>query len=157
MTAVDLIIIGAGPGGYETAVRAAKAGLKTVLVEKERVGGTCLNVGCIPTKCFCRNAQLLRDLKGAENLGLSEVSYRFDMTKVVERKNQVVANLISGVEGLLRHPNITHVQGKAQLTDAHSIHVEGADGEADYQAKNIIIATGSVTKFLPIPGIVILW
>ena len=152
MTAVDLIIIGAGPGGYETAVRAAKAGLKTVLVEKERVGGTCLNVGCIPTKCFCRNAQLLRDLKGAENLGLSEVSYRFDMTKVVERKNQVVANLISGVEGLLRHSNITHVQGKAQLTDAHSIHVEGADGEADYQAKNIIIATGSVTKFLPIPG-----
>jgi dihydrolipoamide dehydrogenase len=152
MTKTDLIIIGAGPGGYRAAEYAAKKGLQVVIIEGQHVGGTCLNVGCIPTKCFCRNAQLLRDLKGAENLGLSEVSYRFDMTKVVERKNQVVANLISGVEGLLRHPNITHVQGKAQLTDAHSIHVEGADGEADYQAKNIIIATGSVTKFLPIPG-----
>lgn len=158
MIKTDLIIIGAGPGGYETAVRAAKAGLNTVIIEADKVGGTCLNVGCIPTKSFCRNAELLRNLKEADVLGVENVSYTFNMQKVVERKNQVVATLSAGIETLLKQPLITFVKGKATFTGKHSIHVENAcniNGENvdnDFEADNIIIATGSVTKFLPIPG-----
>lgn len=158
MIKTDLIIIGAGPGGYETAVRAAKAGLNTVIIEADKVGGTCLNVGCIPTKSFCRNAELLRNLKEADVLGVENVSYTFNMQKVVERKNQVVATLSAGIETLLKQPLITFVKGKATFTGKHSIHVENAcniNGENvdnDFEADHIIIATGSVTKFLPIPG-----
>ena len=158
MVKADLIIIGAGPGGYETAVRAAKAGLNTVIIEAAKVGGTCLNVGCIPTKCFCRNAEIVRNLKEAEALGIENVSYSFNMQKVVERKDQVVGTLITGIESLLKHPMITRVQGQATFTGEHQVHVENAcnaDGESietDYEADNIIVATGSVTKFLPIPG-----
>jgi len=145
----DLIIIGAGPGGYETAVKAAQAGLKTVIIEMAKVGGTCLNQGCIPTKCFCKNAELLSELKEADSLGINNLTYAgIDMQKVVDRKNQVVASLISGIDALLKNPNITRIEGKAQLVDANTVEVNGEQ----YSAPNIIIATGSVTKFLPIPG-----
>lgn len=159
MTNVDLIIIGAGPGGYETAVKAAENGLKTVIVEQAKVGGTCLNQGCIPTKCFCKNAELISEVKEAEDMGLESLTYSaFNMKKAVERKNQVVETLVSGIEALLKNPNIIRVQGRAQFVDAKTVKVENATnvaGEAidtKYQANNIIIATGSVTKFLPIPG-----
>jgi len=158
MTKVDLIVIGAGPGGYETAVRAAKAGLHTAIVEAEKPGGTCLNVGCIPTKCFCRNAEMLRNMKEADVFGMENVSFTFNMRKVVERKNQVVASLVSGIETLLKQPLITYVHGTATFTGPHSIHVENAGDTAgesideDYEADYIIIATGSSTKLLPIPG-----
>ena len=145
----DLIIIGAGPGGYETAVKAAHAGLKTVIIEKDNVGGTCLNVGCIPTKCFCKNAELLSELSEAEPLGIKGLSHSgIDMSKVVARKNEVVSTLISGIEALLKNPNIIRANGKAKFVDAKTVEVEGET----YTAPNIIIATGSVTKFLPIPG-----
>lgn len=149
MQQVDLIIIGAGPGGYETTVKAAHAGLKTAIVEQARLGGTCLNVGCIPTKCFCKNAELLSELSDAEQLGIKSLSCDgIDMKKVVERKNEVVNTLVSGIEMLLKHPNIILANGKAKFVDAKTIEVEGET----YTAPNIIIATGSVTKFLPIPG-----
>lgn len=149
MQQVDLIIIGAGPGGYETTVKAAHAGLKTAIVEQARLGGTCLNVGCIPTKCFCKNAELLSELSDAEQLGIKSLSFDgIDMKKVVERKNEVVNTLVSGIEMLLKHPNIILANGKAKFVDAKTIEVEGET----YTAPNIIIATGSVTKFLPIPG-----
>ena len=155
----DLIIIGAGPGGYETAVKAAHAGLKTVIVEQARLGGTCLNVGCIPTKCFCKNAELLSELTEAELLGIKDLSHgEIDMSKVVERKNEVVSTLVSGIEALLKHPNITRVRGKAKFVNAKTIEVpeamdaKGEHTETLYTAPNIIIATGSVTKFLPIDG-----
>ncbi|MBP5731589.1 MAG: dihydrolipoyl dehydrogenase [Bacteroidaceae bacterium] len=149
MQQVDLIIIGAGPGGYETTVKAAHAGLKTAIVEQARLGGTCLNVGCIPTKCFCKNAELLSELSDAEQLGIKSLSFDgIDMKKVVERKNEVVNTLVSGIEMLLKHPNIIRANGKAKFVDAKTIEVEGET----YTAPNIIIATGSVTKFLPIPG-----
>ena len=144
----DLIIIGAGPGGYETAVKAAHAGLKTVIVEQARLGGTCLNVGCIPTKCFCKNAELISELKEAETLGIQISNFKFQMPQVVARKNEVVNALVSGIEALLKHPNITRVDGKAKFVDTKTIEVEGEQ----YAAPYIIIATGSVTKFLPIPG-----
>ena len=154
MNSVDLIIIGAGPGGYETAIKAAKAGLKTVIVEQDKVGGTCLNQGCIPTKCFCKNAELISELKEADSLGIQELCFgAIDLKKIVERKNKVVETLISGIDMLLKSPNITKVIGKANFVDKNTIEVDNPNNEKQlFTATNIIIATGSVTKILPIPG-----
>ncbi len=124
MTTTDLIIIGAGPGGYRAAEYAAKQGLKVVVFEGEDVGGTCLNVGCIPTKTYVHSTSF---------------------AEARERMAQVVPQLRSGVEGILSHPNITLVREKGAFTDAHTV--------GDYTADNIIIATGSETKYIPIKGL----
>ena len=145
---MKMIIIGAGPGGYETALLAAKRGVEVVLVEAGPVGGTCLNEGCIPTKAFCRNAEVLDGLREAEGFGVTGLSYDFDFSKVVSRKNAVVEQLRGGVEGLLGHKNITLVRGKASFKDDHTVLVDGQEYAADY----VIIATGSVSASLPIPG-----
>ena len=126
----DLIIIGAGPGGYETAIKAAKNGLKVTIINDGPLGGVCLNEGCIPTKTFCHYA-------GKE-----------DFATVAESKEQVVNQLRNGVAFLLKNPNVTIVEGKASLKDDNTVMI----GEAEYQAKNIIIATGSSPARLPIPG-----
>ena len=145
---MKLIIIGAGPGGYETALLAAKRGVEVVLIEAGHVGGTCLNEGCIPTKTFCKNAEVLDGLKEAETFGVTGLSYGFDFSAVAARKNAVVEQLRGGVEGLLGHKLITLVRGKAAFNDAHTVVVEDQEYTADY----IIIATGSVSASLPIPG-----
>ncbi len=124
MTTTDLIIIGAGPGGYRAAEYAAKNGLKVVIFEGEEVGGTCLNVGCIPTKTYVHSAT-------------------FDEAR--ERMSQVVPQLRAGVEGILSHPNITLVREQGSFVDACTV--------GDYTAPNIIIATGAETKWLPIAGL----
>ena len=124
MSKVDLIIIGAGPGGYRAAEYAAKQGLKVVIFEGSEVGGTCLNVGCIPTKTYVHSAT-------------------FEEAR--ERMATVVAQLRQGVEGILSHSNITLVREKGVFMDAHTV--------GDYTADNIIIATGSETKWLPIKGV----
>ena len=124
MSKVDLIIIGAGPGGYRAAEYAAKQGLKVVIFEGSEVGGTCLNVGCIPTKTYVHSASF---------------------EEACERMATVVAQLRQGVEGILSHPNITLVREKGVFTDANIV--------GDYTADNIIIATGSETKWLPIKGV----
>ena len=145
---MKIIIIGAGPGGYETALLAAKRGIEVVLVEAGHVGGTCLNEGCIPTKSFCKNAEVLDGLREAEAFGISSLEYKFDFNAVVARKNAVVEQLRGGVEGLLGHKNITLVRGMASFKDAHTVLVDGQEYYADY----MIIATGSVSASLPIPG-----
>ena len=145
---MKIIIIGAGPGGYETALVAAKRGVEVVLIEAGHVGGTCLNEGCIPTKAFCKNAEVLDGLREAETFGVTGLSYGFDFGAVTSRKNAVVEQLRGGVEGLLGHKNITLVRGKASFKDPYTVVVEGAEYTADY----IIIATGSVSASLPIPG-----
>ena len=124
MNNVDLIIIGAGPGGYRAAEYAAKQGLKVVIFEESEVGGTCLNVGCIPTKTYVHSAT-------------------FEEAR--QRMSEVVPQLRQGVEGILSHPNITVVREKGVFVDAHTV--------GDYTADNIIIATGSETKWLPIKGL----
>ena len=124
MKETDLIVIGAGPGGYRAAEYAAKQGLKVVIFEGDNVGGTCLNVGCIPTKTYVHSATFAE----ARN-----------------RMSEVVAQLRQGVEGILSHPNITLVREKAVFADSHTVN--------GYTADNIIIATGSETKWLPIKGI----
>lgn len=145
---MKIIIIGAGPGGYETALLAAKRGVEVTLIEAGPVGGTCLNEGCIPTKSFCKNAEVLEGLADADEYGLSGLSYSFDFNKVVERKNNVVEQLRAGVEGLLANKLITLVRGKASFKDAHTVIVDAQEYVGDY----IIIATGSVSASLPIPG-----
>ncbi len=144
----NIIIIGAGPGGYETAVHAAKQGLSVTIFEERKPGGTCLNEGCIPTKSFCKNAEVMEQLKEAEVYGIEHLSYSFDFQKVVERKNQVVELLNAGIDSLMQHKLITYVKGKAQLKDAHTVVANGEEYSADY----ILIATGSVSKLLPVPG-----
>ncbi|MBE6237505.1 MAG: dihydrolipoyl dehydrogenase [Bacteroidales bacterium] len=176
-----IIIIGAGPGGYETALLAAKRGVEVVLIESGHVGGTCLNEGCIPTKSFCRNAEVLDTLKEASVFGVSDLSYTFDFSAVRDRKNAVVEQLRGGVESLLSNKLITLVRGKASFKDEHTVtvtpdvsgiaassdvavsddttrssaDVSGTDvmlQPVDYTADYIIIATGSTSASLPIPG-----
>ena len=162
---MKIIIIGAGPGGYETALLAAKRGVEVVLVEAGHVGGTCLNEGCIPTKSFCRNAEVLDELRDAEAFGVTGLSYDFDFKAVAARKNAVVEQLRGGVEGLLGHKQITLVRGKASFKDQHTVSVIPSDSSVisseaegrvekslEYSADYIIIATGSVSASLPIPG-----
>ena len=124
MNKTDLIIIGAGPGGYRAAEYAAKQGLKVVIFEGDNIGGTCLNVGCIPTKIYVHSTSF---------------------AEARERMAQVVPQLRNGVEGILSHPNITLVRENGVFTDAHTV--------GDYTADNIIIATGSETKYIPIKGL----
>ena len=160
---MKLIIIGAGPGGYETALLAAKRGVEVVLIESSHVGGTCLNEGCIPTKAFCKNAEVLDGLREAEAFGVTDLTYAFDFKAVATRKNAVVEQLRGGVEGLLGHKLITLVRGKASFKDAHTVTVTPAMSSttpvmssevetSEYTADYIIIATGSVSASLPIPG-----
>ena len=145
---MKIIIIGAGPGGYETALLAAKRGVEVTLVEAGPVGGTCLNEGCIPTKTFCKNAEVLDGLREAAAFGVTDLSYGFDFKTVVDRKNAVVEQLRGGVEGLLGHKLISLVRGKASFKDEYTVVVDSVEYTADY----IIIATGSVSASLPIPG-----
>ena len=128
MITADLIVIGAGPGGYRAAEYAAKQGLKVAIFEDSEVGGTCLNVGCIPTKTYVHSATF---------------------AEARERMAQVVTQLRAGVEAILSHPNITLVREKAQFVDANTVSV----GSDSVSAKNIIVATGSETKWLPIKGL----
>lgn len=138
----DIIIIGSGPGGYRAAEYAAKNGLNTVIIERKQPGGTCLNEGCIPTKTYARNAEIIDTLREADAFGLEGMQYTFDFAKVVERKNAVTAQLRSGIETLLSAPGITFVRGEAQLKDSHTVTV----GQDEYTAKAILIATGSSPK-----------
>lgn len=142
----DIIIIGGGPGGYKTATYAASKGLTVLVVEKAELGGTCLNCGCIPTKTYARNAEIIHTLKEADIYGLDELSFSFNFKTAYERKNNVIDALRNGISTLLSAPGITVVKGEAVLKSASSVSVNGEE----YSAKNIIIATGSESKTLPI-------
>lgn len=145
----DIIIIGAGPGGYETAVYAASQGLTVTIFEAHDLGGTCLNRGCIPTKTLCKNVDVINHLKTADEFGINDISYSVDYAKMIARKNSVVEQLRDGVAMTLKHPNITLVQGEAVLTSAKSV----VCNEVSYECDNMIIATGSVPKYLPVEGV----
>lgn len=145
---MKIIIIGAGPGGYETALEAASRGHEVTLFNGGRLGGTCLNEGCIPTKCLCRNAEMVSSFKEADKFGIDDFTFSLDFNKVVERKREVVESLRGGVESLLKAAKVNVVNARAFFKDRNTVT---ADGE-DYQADHIIIATGSVSKSLPIEG-----
>ena len=175
MITSNLIIIGAGPGGYRAAEHAARHGLKVVVFECAQVGGTCLNEGCIPTKSLARNAEIVETLRESALFGLDNLHYDFRFQQVIDRKNEVLTQLRAGIETLLSHPNITVVRGEARFVDAHTVEAVPVDGLSAsavgttetapaaletpmettgdaspvvFTAPNIIVATGSVAKQL---------
>jgi len=142
----DLLIIGAGPGGYETAAGAAARGLKVTLIERDSLGGTCLNRGCIPTKALCRAAEIVTTVSHAEEFGITTGGITVDYGKAVERKNAIVDRLREGVAQTLRDVNV--VSGNATFTGPRTVTV----GPDSYTADRIIIATGSSPARLSVPG-----
>jgi dihydrolipoamide dehydrogenase len=145
----DLIVIGGGPGGYEAAAHAGRLGKRVGLIEEGRVGGTCLNVGCIPAKAFLRSSRLCRELREAGAYGVLVDPGKLDMQAVVARKNRIVATLTGGVGQLLAQAGVTVLPGHARLTGRNQVEVDGQV----LQAANILIATGSRPAIPPIPGI----
>lgn len=144
----DIIFIGGGPAGYAGAIRAKQRGMDVLVIEKDRLGGTCLNRGCIPTKTLVKNAEVLRELKHAEHYGLMIDGYTFDYTKVKARKDSVTEQLVSGIENLIKGHKIDHVKGVATFKDEHTVTVDGID----YQAKVFVICTGSYPFKAGLPG-----
>ena len=146
----DVIVLGSGPGGYVAAIRAAQLGLKTAIVERELLGGICLNWGCIPTKALLRTAEVFHYMQHADAYGLSNEKPSFDLAKVVARSRAVAKQLNQGVTHLMKKNKITVVMGEGKLTGKGKLSVTGADGKAtELAAKHIIVATGARARDLP--------
>lgn len=144
----DLIVVGGGPGGYEAALHAAKLGLKTALVEKDFVGGTCLNRGCIPTKALLHASSVYEEAKNGAAVGV-HAEPTFDLAAMYAYKQGIVEKLRGGVEGLLKSAKVTVLRGVGTLTALHTVTVDGTA----YSAQSILLATGSVPARPPIPGL----
>jgi dihydrolipoamide dehydrogenase len=149
----DITIIGGGPGGYVAAIKAAKMGAKVVVIEKEKLGGTCLNWGCIPTKTLVRSAEVYELLKEAEEFGCYAENVGVDIKKVISRKDKVVGQLVQGIEYLFVKNNIRFIRGNAKISDKNTITTKEKMTDITINSKNIIVATGSVSSNLRIPGI----
>jgi dihydrolipoyl dehydrogenase len=147
----DVAVIGGGPGGYAAAGRAAQLGMKTVLVERDRLGGICLNWGCIPTKALLESAHTLDVLKMAGKFGLEPVEHRFEFPKIIERSRKIADRMSKGIGFLMKQRNVTVVKGTGRLSGPGQIDVETADGPLMLSATHIILATGS--RPASIPGI----
>jgi dihydrolipoamide dehydrogenase len=146
----DLIVVGGGPGGYVAAIRAAQLGMKTAVVEREHLGGICLNWGCIPTKALLRSSEIGHLLHRLDEFGFAADNIRFDLPKIVKRSRMVAGRLSQGVKGLLRKNKVAVVDGHGKLAGKGRLAVE-KDGKpvADLQAKHIILATGARARSLP--------
>src|SRR3954467_6319020 len=145
----DLIILGSGPGGYVAAIRAAQLGLKTAIVERERLGGICLNWGCIPTKALLRTSEIYPYMTHADAYGLTVEKPGFDLAKIVDRSRKVAGQLNAGVKGLMKKNKVTVVEGDGALTGKGGLKVVKDGKTTELQAKNIIIATGARARDLP--------
>jgi dihydrolipoamide dehydrogenase len=146
----DVIVIGAGPAGYVAAIRAAQLGLRVTVVEKEYIGGVCLNIGCIPSKSLLKNAELAYTLRNKANLfGISFDNLKLDYSAAVKRSRQVSNRLTKGVEFLLKKNKVALVSGTARFTSPQTIRVGGAKGQEELSAEHIIIATGARPFILP--------
>lgn len=137
----DLVVVGSGPGGYVAAIRAAQLGMTTAIIEKDSVGGVCLNWGCIPSKSLLRNAEVLNLFKNSEEFGISFQNLTYDFSKAIDRSRDVVGKLTSGVQYLLNKNGVELIKGTAKFVDAHQIEITETNREI--RAKNIIIATGA--------------
>jgi len=146
----DLIIVGSGPGGYVAAIRASQLGMKVAIVEREHLGGICLNWGCIPTKALLRSAEIYRNMQHAAAYGLAATGISYDLAKVVERSRKVANQLSAGVKGLLKKNKVTVFDGSGKLAGSGKVSVT-KDGKpvADLAAKHIILATGARARVLP--------
>ncbi|CUS55664.1 MULTISPECIES: dihydrolipoyl dehydrogenase [unclassified Hyphomonas] len=157
-TQYDLIVIGSGPGGYVSAIRASQLGMKTAIVERESLGGICLNWGCIPTKALLRSAEVLHLAKNAKEFGLKIDKADFDLDAVVKRSRGVANQLSTGVKFLMKKNKIDVIEGTARLekgTQAPKVIVKGKDGkETSFQAKHVMLATGARARDIPQAGLV---
>ncbi|WP_195972753.1 dihydrolipoyl dehydrogenase [Clostridium thermobutyricum] len=149
----DLLVIGGGPGGYVAAIYAAKKGLNTVLVEREKLGGTCLNVGCIPTKALVKSSEVYKDTLLGEEFGFEIENIKINMNKVIDRKNKIRENLVLGIDYLLSKNNVRVIKGDASFLDDKIIVAKRGKDEYRIEAKNIIVATGSKISKINIKGI----
>ena len=153
MSEIDVVIIGGGPGGYVAAIKAAHLGLKAVLVEKDKLGGVCLNRGCIPTKALVSTAELLNHLQRAEEFGIQVKDCSFDFPAVMKRKDLITRRLSSGVELLMKANQVRVVRGEGQILEPGKVEITDSAGKKEViKTKNIIIATGSSVMKLPLPG-----
>ncbi len=143
----DLIVIGGGPGGYVGAIRASQLGADVLLVEKDELGGTCLNCGCIPTKTILSDAKLFDHLRRSEVVKADNI--RIDMNKLIDRKNKVIKTLNSGIKFLIKDNGISFINGKASFIDRRTIEVKSREGIKRFEGDKIIIATGSVSASIP--------
>lgn len=151
---IDVVIIGGGPGGYVAAIKAAHLGLKAVLVEKDKLGGVCLNKGCIPTKALISTAEILNHIQRAEEFGIQVKGYSIDFPALMKRKDLITRRLSSGVEQLMKANQVRVIRGEGQIIESRIVEVLDAEGQKEViKTKNIIIATGSKVMRLPIPGI----
>ncbi len=150
-TRYDLAVIGSGPGGYVAAIRASQLGLKTAIIEREHLGGICLNWGCIPTKALLRAGELYRAMLRASEFGLRADNVGYDLARVIERSRQVAERLSNGVAYLMKKNKIEVIKGTARLTGEGRLEVTGKDGAAlpGIAAKHIIVATGARARTLP--------
>ena len=147
--AYDVIVIGAGPGGYVAAIRAAQLGLKTIVVEREHMGGICLNWGCIPTKAMLRSSEVYHLMQRAKEFGLSAQGIDYDLDAVVARSRAIAKQLNGGVSHLLKKNKVTALMGAATITAPGQVLVKTAKGDETLSAKHIIIATGARARDLP--------
>src|SRR5208282_5581611 len=145
----DVIVIGGGPAGYVCAIRAAQLGLKTAVVERDRLGGICLNWGCIPTKALLRSSEIWHLMHRLNEFGFAADNFRFDIEKIVQRSRKVAAQLSNGVAFLMKKHKIAVLAGEAKLAGAGRIAVAKDGKTADYAAKNIVLATGARARNLP--------
>ena len=146
----DIVVIGAGPGGYVAAIKAAQLGYKTACVEEGNLGGVCLNIGCIPTKALLESAAMIAHLGHAKEFGVTVGEIKTDMAQAVKRSRQVSERLVKGIGFLFKKNKVTHVQGRGRLAGKGQVEVTGKDGKTQtVSAKHIIIATGSRPRDLP--------
>ena len=148
----DVIVIGAGPGGYVAAIKAAKLGFKTAVIEAREAGGTCLNRGCIPAKAMIHAAEVYRSAKECERFGIHAENVTFDFEKIFEYKEETTKQLVSGVEGLFKGNEVDQISGKGTLLPDKKVKVVSESGEQVLEAEHIILAAGSKPLILPIPG-----
>ncbi|MFY0632239.1 MAG: dihydrolipoyl dehydrogenase [Vannielia sp.] len=145
----DLIVIGAGPGGYVAAIRAAQLGLKVVCVERENLGGICLNWGCIPTKALLRSSEVFHLMHRAKEFGLSVEKAGYDLDAVVKRSRGVAAQMEGGIKHLFKKNKVTPIMGEAKITAKGKVSVKTEKGTEELSAKNIVVATGARARELP--------
>ncbi|MBL1234111.1 MAG: FAD-dependent oxidoreductase, partial [Rhodobiaceae bacterium] len=145
----DVVVIGGGPGGYVAAIRASQLGLKTAVIERDKLGGVCLNWGCIPTKALLRSAEVYHLMQNASDFGLKAEGISFDIEAVVKRSRKVSERLSGGIGFLMKKNKIDVIAGEACLTGPTTIAVKSGKGSQTVKAKNIILATGARARTLP--------
>lgn len=145
----DVVVIGSGPGGYVAAIRASQLGHKTAIIEKDNLGGICLNWGCIPTKALLKSSEVYSILKKSDYYGISAKEITFDFDKVINRSRDVAKSLSDGIGFLLKKNNIDHISGNAEILDENLLKLTNKSKDRDISFKNLIIATGASAKELP--------